>query len=230
MNFPISRKGDYMNPLLEISEGLVTGVVLGFSIAAPPGPINATIANRIASRKSWWSGFAVGLGAMTADGFFLLTTYLGWTGVISTHEEFSSWIYLTGGVVLLVYALFVLRRYRQAVSGIVQKAHRIVQSTELNPSQAKQSYALGLSMGLTNPYQIAWWLSVGLAAISSFGAIVAVGFFLGIIIENTIYTTALTYGFSRFKELEWLVLIATSTVLLVFGVWFLIKAMEGLFT
>lgn len=219
-----------MNPLISVSHGLVTGIVLGFSIAAPPGPINATIANRIAPTRSWWSGFAVGLGAMTADGFFLLITFLGWTGVISSHKEFSSWIYLAGGLVLVIYAIFVVRRYRPEVSRIIQKAHGNIQNTELNSSQAKQSYALGLSMGLTNPYQIAWWLSVGLAAISSFGSFVAVGFFLGIIIENTIYTTVLKFGFSRFKELEWVILIATSTVLLGFGSWFLIKAIEGLFT
>ena len=230
MNLPTSRKDVSMNPLLGLSEGLVTGMVLGFSIAAPPGPINAAIANRIASSKSWRSGFDVGLGAMTADGFFLLMTYLGWTRVISTHAEFFSWIYLTGGVVLVIYALFVLLRYRSAVSAVVQKAQRNVQSTKLNPSQAKQSYALGLSMGLTNPYQIAWWLSVGLAAISSFGALVAAGFFLGIVIENTIYTTALMYGFLRFKKIDWVVLITTSAVLLAFGFWFLTKGMEGLFT
>ena len=131
---------------------------------------------------------------------------------------------------LINYAVFVLRRSSPEAAHTVQKTQRNVQSNEMNPSQSKRSYALGLSMGLTNPYQIAWWLSVGLASISSFGPFVAVGFFVGIIVENTIYATVLKFGFSRLKEFEWWVLIATSFVLLAFGAWLFIKAIVIFFT
>lgn len=46
---------------------LPVGVILGLSIAAPPGPMNALIAN--SSLKSPLHGTSVGAGAMTADLF-----------------------------------------------------------------------------------------------------------------------------------------------------------------
>ncbi|MCY0883355.1 MAG: LysE family transporter [Acidianus infernus] len=49
------------------------GVLLGLSMAAPPGPINAIMANE--SLRSKLHGSSVGFGAMTADFIFFLITF-----------------------------------------------------------------------------------------------------------------------------------------------------------
>jgi threonine/homoserine/homoserine lactone efflux protein len=208
-----------------IFSSLIAGIFLGFSIAAPPGPINVTIANQIAARKSWWAGFSLGLGAMTADGIFLILTYLGWTEVIAGIKGLTFWIYLIGGSVLILYAVLILQRSRAKPKG-----NEAFHDSRKSYTRARKiSYVTGLSMGLSNPYQIAWWLTVGLAAISSFGAVVALGFFLGIIIENLIFTKALSVGFSKIRRLESIILYATSSVLIAFGLWFVYISFSTLF-
>jgi threonine/homoserine/homoserine lactone efflux protein len=201
---------------LSFLSSLIVGIFLGFSIAAPPGPINATIANEIAAKKSWWAGFSLGLGAMTADGVFLVLTYLGWTELIVGIGGLTFWIYLVGGLVLILYAVLILRRSKTKL----RKNEGFLDTEKQVRRAGKISFITGLSMGLSNPYQIAWWLTVGLAAISSFGAIVALGFFLGIVSENLIFTKALSLGFSRIRRFENVTLYATSIVLIGFGVWF----------
>ena len=60
-----------------------------------------------------------------------------------------------------------------------------------------------------------------MATISSFGPVVALGFFAGITFWNVVYVSALKYGVSRFRRFELAVLVASAVVLLAFGVWFL---------
>ena len=61
--------------LLDSWETFLSGLVLGFSIAAPPGPVNATAAFHVAGHGI--SGWSVELGGTTADGIFFLLTYTG---------------------------------------------------------------------------------------------------------------------------------------------------------
>jgi threonine/homoserine/homoserine lactone efflux protein len=50
-----------------VASALLAGLVLGFTIAASPGPIALLCAQRTLAR-GWSEGFASGLGAATADG------------------------------------------------------------------------------------------------------------------------------------------------------------------
>jgi arginine exporter protein ArgO len=49
---------------------LFSGLLLGYSLAVPPGPMNALIAAW--SLRSFRHGFAVGAGAMSADFLLML--------------------------------------------------------------------------------------------------------------------------------------------------------------
>lgn len=196
---------------LTLLQGIAAGIILGISIAAPPGPVSAVMAHQVTSKKSWRAGYLVGLGATTSDAIFLVITFLGWTGIVARNLTLTFWIYLIGACILILYAtLMVLSRRRNGSS--------------MNEADRRWPYFIGLSMGLTNPFQIAWWLSVGIASISSFGEYVVIGFFAGIIIWISFYTTALKYGVLRFKGFEKLVLILSAIVLLGFAAWFLYSA------
>jgi threonine/homoserine/homoserine lactone efflux protein len=205
----------------ELLRGLFAGTLLGFSIAVPPGPVNATVAREVASKHSAFAGFAVAVGATTADGIFLLLTYLGWTEIVARSGVVIAWIYLIGALVMISYAFLTLRQLalRAPPSSSRQFLARV---------RDRLPYLLGLSLGLTNPYQIAWWLSVGIASISSFGPTVIAGFFLGIMIWNSVYATGLKAGTVKIAGFEKIALVASSMMLLGFGAWFLYNAVPKL--
>jgi threonine/homoserine/homoserine lactone efflux protein len=76
------------------------GLILGFSIAAPVGPIGLLCIQRTLSRGRL-HGFVSGLGAATADACYGLVAAFGLTAVISFLLGFQFWLQLGGGLFLL---------------------------------------------------------------------------------------------------------------------------------
>lgn len=76
------------------------GLILGFSIAAPVGPIGLLCIQRTLSRGRL-HGFVSGLGAATADACYGLVAALGLTAVISLLLDLKPWLQLGGGGFLL---------------------------------------------------------------------------------------------------------------------------------
>lgn len=181
------------------------GLALGFSIAAPPGPINATVAQKV--DRSWLDGFLVGMGATTADAIFLTLTYIGWINIVAKGSV-TSLLYLAGGSIMLFYSILSIRSFGSNPSFNRHTKNRI-------------PYLIGLSIGLTNPFQIAWWLTVGFTSISAFGLVVIIGFFSGITLWNIIYTTALRVGIARMRSFRIGVRYFSAATLFFFGLWFL---------
>jgi len=61
----------------------LAGMVFGLALAAPPGPMNAIIAEESVVR-GWSAGFKAGLGAMLADVVFFL---LALAGALNRHFD-----------------------------------------------------------------------------------------------------------------------------------------------
>ncbi|PSQ07608.1 lysine transporter LysE, partial [Halobacteriales archaeon QS_6_71_20] len=61
---------------MAVAVSLAAGVVFGLALAAPPGPMNAVIAEESVLR-GWRAGFRAGLGAATADAVFLVLSLVG---------------------------------------------------------------------------------------------------------------------------------------------------------
>ena len=167
------------------------GYLLGLSLAIPPGPINAIMANE--SMKSPLHGTSVGAGAMTADFIFFLIVYFA-------RLEIPSWIYpylyMIGGIIMLFMALSVLRAKER-------KTNR------------KGNYFIGLSIGLSNPFQIFWWLTAGIFFINEFTYISLIGFFLGILTWILVFP----YGMYRLtKKYAGYVKIVSFAILLIFSI------------
>ncbi len=80
--------------------GLIAGIALGLSMAAPPGPVNAVIAGKT-SEKGWSYGFRVGFGALTSDALFFVIAYIG-SSFLNRYREFE-WISALIGSFLLFY-------------------------------------------------------------------------------------------------------------------------------
>ncbi|HUP28105.1 MAG TPA: LysE family transporter [Chloroflexia bacterium] len=78
----------------------ISGLIIGFSIAAPVGPIGVLCIRRTLS-DGRASGLASGLGAATADASYGLVAGLGLTSVSSLLVAQQGWLRLFGGIFLL---------------------------------------------------------------------------------------------------------------------------------
>jgi threonine/homoserine/homoserine lactone efflux protein len=80
------------------------GLVLGFTIAAPVGPIGLLCIQRTIA-FGWRHGFVTGLGAATADASYGAVAALGLSAISNFLIGQSFWLRLAGGVFLLFLGL-----------------------------------------------------------------------------------------------------------------------------
>lgn len=80
------------------------GLLLGFSIALPVGPIGALCIRRTLS-EGRAMGFASGLGAATADGLYGTVAGLGLTVISDLLVSQQNWLKLAGGIYLCYLGL-----------------------------------------------------------------------------------------------------------------------------
>jgi threonine/homoserine/homoserine lactone efflux protein len=133
---------------------VLEGVVIGWSVAWPPGPINAEILRRTAAR-GFGAGFVVALGAVSGDATWAVSTALGAglllggaatrlvLGVISTALLFGLAGLFLGGA---WRGLGLWRRGADLPAGRFDST--------------RAGYGLGLGMALTSPWNLAFWLAV----------------------------------------------------------------------
>ncbi len=76
------------------------GLLLGFSIAAPVGPIGLLCIRRTLADGRWF-GLASGLGAATADALYGSVAAFGLAAVSSVLVNQQGWLRLVGGLFLL---------------------------------------------------------------------------------------------------------------------------------
>jgi threonine/homoserine/homoserine lactone efflux protein len=79
---------------------LVKGLVVGFSIAAPVGPIGL-LCLRCTLAHGRLNGFLCGIGAATADAIYGATAAFGLSAVTSLLLGMQTWLQLGGGLFLL---------------------------------------------------------------------------------------------------------------------------------
>ena len=83
---------------------LLRGLIIGFSIAAPVGPIGVLCIRRtLAEGRAF--GFASGLGAATADAIYSCIAAFGLTFISSILIGQEVWLHLVGGAFLCYLGL-----------------------------------------------------------------------------------------------------------------------------
>jgi threonine/homoserine/homoserine lactone efflux protein len=132
-----------------------TGFVLGWSVAWPPGPINAEMIRRGLSR-GFWPAYAVGLGASSADFLWALLITLG-AGVVVGLPGVRAGMVVTSSVLLLMLSWMFLR-------GAVRSWRAWRADQPLPKRRALDStrggYFLGVGMALSSPWNVAFWIAV----------------------------------------------------------------------
>ncbi len=131
------------------------GFLLGWSVAWPPGPINAEIVRRGLAR-GFWPAYGVGLGASTGDAVWAVAVVLGAGAVFGSEAARHALALISTALLLLLAAVYL----RGAWHGIVVwRAGRSAASPgRLEGGRA--GYLLGLGMALSSPWNIAFWLAV----------------------------------------------------------------------
>lgn len=130
---------------MSLAATLLGGVVFGLALAAPPGPMNAVIATESVLR-GWGAGFRAGLGAMVADVCFFLLALVGLVAFIQQSPGVRTALFAIGGLLMLYFAY-----------GAVENARSFVDDDLEEGKGFRKAFVLAL----TNPFQIAFWLTVG---------------------------------------------------------------------
>ena len=165
------------------------GLLIGFSIAAPVGPIGLLCIQRTITygRKS---GLVSGLGAATADGFYGMVAGLGLTAVSALLMSMQVWVRLVGGAFLLYLGLKTL--LSSPPTNAATSAHRGLLS----------DYISTVFLTLTNPMTIlsfaAVFAGVGLLS-SSRDFVSAIALVAGVVLGSSSWWLALSGGISFFK-------------------------------
>lgn len=146
------------------------GLAVGFSIAAPVGPIGLLCIRRTIT-GGWRLGFATGMGAATADMAYGLVAAAGLTAVTEVLVGARQPLQFAGGAALIWLGLMFLRAE-------APKERASATSTGL-----AAAYATTFLLTLTNPATILSFAAVmaGLGAMSASGqtAALVAGVFLG---------------------------------------------------
>jgi threonine/homoserine/homoserine lactone efflux protein len=131
------------------------GLLLGWSVAWPPGPINAEIARR-GLAQGFWRAYSVGLGASTGDALWAVAVGLG-AGALAASVEALAALSAVSTILLLLLAGIYLRGAVRSLA-----AWRRGDATE-RPARlesGRAGYLLGLGLALSSPWNIAFWLAV----------------------------------------------------------------------
>jgi threonine/homoserine/homoserine lactone efflux protein len=131
---------------------LLAGVAFGLALAAPPGPMNAIIAEESVVR-GWVAGFRAGLGAATADFCFFVLALVGAVAFVESYPLVRAAMVGVGGLLMLYFAY-----------GAVQDAREGFAAD--GPDAGGKGFRKAFVLALTNPYQIAFWLTVGVGLLS----------------------------------------------------------------
>lgn len=116
-------------------------IILGFTLAAPIGPVNSARLDK-GIKNGFWHAWVVGVGSMIADGIFMLLVYLGMVQFLGIPIV-QIFLWLFGGFILIY-------------SGVesIKNANTIT----LNYSRQKESlfkcFLTGFIMSITSPLSI----------------------------------------------------------------------------
>jgi len=221
--------------VLEVFASLAAGLLFGLALAAPPGPMNAVIAEESVVR-GWPAGFRAGLGAMSADIVFFSLALAGLVTVVKRYPGLRGVMVTVGGLLMLYFAVDAARSVGDTLAGAETGGGR--------------GFSKAFVLGLSNPYQILFWLTVGVGLLDPgqldvlarlpavgdtlAGAVVVhtgsvalvVGLFVGVLLWIAVFPAALVVAGRRIEAAVPVVAGISALVLGGFGVLFL---WDGLF-
>ena len=202
---------------------LVNGYILGWSVAWPPGPINAEMIRRGLFPKDrgggFWSAWPIGLGACTGDFIWAFCVSVG-AGVLLSSVAVRRVL----GIISLALLLFLAVHFAMEAWKIY-RAHRSVEF-QAPKNERRGAFFLGLFIVLMSPWNVAFWLAVigsqpaqSASVRQSLGIAVAV--VLGALTWGVVLCTAVRLGAHVFSHPSWQV--GTEAITAEVMLWFAIR-------
>ncbi|WP_413299535.1 LysE family transporter [Bacillus sp. 1P10SD] len=195
---------------------LISYIILGFTLAAPIGPVNSARLDK-GIKNGFWHAWIVGAGSMIADGVFMLLVYLGMVQFLGIPVV-QIFLWLFGGFVLIY-------------SGIesIKNANTITLSYSRQKDSLFKCFLTGFIMSITSPLSILFWLGIygsvlaktaqtnGTDSLLIYSSMI----FLGLTFWD-VFVAALTTGFRRLLNVKSLIAISivSGASLVVFGLYF----------
>lgn len=197
-----------------------TGFVLGWSVAWPPGPVNTEIIRRGLAR-GFWPAYGLCLGGCSGDAIWALVVAGGAGVALGTGLANRVLTVVSLGLLVFLAGHFLLgawRSYRRWRAG-----EPLVYKSRFD--SARGGFLLGLTITLTSPWSIAFWLAVmGRENIVEGGfwaaAVIAVGVVVGAATWGLVLCSAVVSLRTRFDNPFWDVVTrgATGVLMLAFAV------------
>ncbi|KSU59964.1 amino acid transporter [[Bacillus] enclensis] len=199
----------------------ISYIVLGLSLSAPMGPINALQLDK-GIRLGFWHAWLVGVGGMAADAVFMLLIYFGLAQFVDTPiVQLFLWMF---GFFVLVYT---------GIESVVKAGAPARDSRQSGGETKAKSFRTGFFMAISNPLSILFWLGI-------YGSILAettetyqggqvlicsMGIFLGITLWDFAMASvaAGTGKWFSGRIIRWISIIS-GLVLIGFGIYFGVKA------
>jgi threonine/homoserine/homoserine lactone efflux protein len=125
----------------------IKGFIIGFSIAAPVGPIGILCIQRTLSKGNL-QGLVTGLGAATADALYGFVAAFGLTFVSDFLVDQSLWFRLIGGLFLCYLGIRAFSKKSPS------------QNVTLKNSSALSAYGTTFFLTLTNPMTILFFAGI----------------------------------------------------------------------
>jgi threonine/homoserine/homoserine lactone efflux protein len=190
------------------SATILSGLLLGWSVAWPPGPVNAEIIRRgilpPARGGGFWPALRVGLGACTGDFLWALGVSVGAGALINTPT-----VRLVLGVISFTLLLFLAGTFARGAWRIARE-HRANGSEQIaEGNSASRSFLLGLTFALTSPWNIGFWLAViGSQTTTMSGTLInslilAVSVVLGAMVWGVVLCVGVKLGARIFSRPSW---------------------------
>lgn len=200
-------------------------ILLGLSLAAPIGPINAAQIDR-GIRNGFMNSWLIGVGAVVADGVYMLVVYIGVVQFLETaFMQTFLWFF---GCFVLMY------------TGI----ETFMSAGKINLAQSRgkepliKSFFSGFLMSISNPLTILFWLGIYGSVLAKTAATYNTGqlviyssaIFIGLLIWD-IAMAGVSSSFRNFLTPRLLVGISclSGLSLIGFGIYFGLQAFNVLF-
>ena len=210
---------------------LINGFALGWSVAWPPGPVNAEMLRRTLLPRSrgggFWGAWQLGLGACTGDFLWAMAVITGAGALLNTPHVRLALAIVSFILLLFLAGMFAVGAWRSARSG----QQGISPGDDVNDSPRTKKYGgylLGLTIALTSPWNLGFWLAVvggqqSVARDASFGnsLVFAGSVVLGAVAWTLVFSVAIKQGARIFARSAWQV--ATQAITSLLMLFFAIK-------
>lgn len=138
---------------------IINGLILGWSVAWPPGPINAEMIRRALMPRSqgggFWAAWQLGLGACTGDFIWALGVAAGAGALLASPR-----LHLLLGIVSFLLLLFLASSFARGAWKEYRTHIQPDETVSAPPSVRSRGYLLGFILALTSPWNVGFWFAV----------------------------------------------------------------------